>query len=403
MKKKKKQQVQLLDVLKGYKKVTDDMSLAGDIERKSAKRVKKQTVEDIEQKLIDKEEVVETSPLQIGIVGIGSIGTPMAVMLASKGYDVEITKKSDNALTIDNRINLEINGEFGDKSCLIKNVKNNQFTTKKDVIIMCTQSFSTIGALKEVKKYLKPNGIVISMQNVLNVDDVLKVISKDKYIALVVDWTATRINNNQVFVLRKANMHIGAFSDKAKLYLPIVKKILDSVQPTIIQEDMMSFIASRFVLNCALSCVLTITGYKLKYTIAKKTARKLIVGIINETLQVFENRGIKVPPYCGILDYYKFTQKGLSGWWYRHRMFSKFSMQNGNMSSSILKALENRKKSELDSMCARIVEMAKESGIDVPFNETVANFLYDVEEGKESIFMENLNNPCFTNLKIKWR
>jgi len=166
---------------------------------------------------------------------------------------------------------------------------------------------------------------------------------------------------------------------------------------------MMSFIASRFVLNCALSCVLTITGYKLKYTIAKKTARKLIVGIINETLQVFENRGIKVPPYCGILDYYKFTQKGLSGWWYRHRMFSKFSMQNGNMSSSILKALENRKKSELDSMCARIVEMAKESGIDVPFNETVANFLYDVEEGKESIFMENLNNPCFTNLKIKWR
>ena len=45
--------------------------------------------------------------------------------------------------------------------------------------------------------------------------------------------------------------------------------------------------------------------------------------------------------------------------------------------------------------------LAKEKGIDVPFNETITNFLKDVEDGKESIFMENLQNPCFTNLKIK--
>jgi 2-dehydropantoate 2-reductase len=324
-------------------------------------------------------------------------------MLASKGYDVEITKKSDNALTIDNMINLEINGEFGDKSCLIKNVKNNQFTSQKDVLIMCTQSFSTAGALKEVYKYLKPNGIVISMQNVLNINEILKIVPKERYVALIVDWTATRINNNQVFVLRKANMHIGVFSDKAKVFLPIVKKIFDAVQPTIIQDNMMAFIASRFTLNCALSCVLSVTGFKLKFTMQKKTARKLIVGMISEMLQVFEAFGIEVPPYCGMLDYKKFTEKSLSGWWYRRLMFNRFIRQNGNMSSSILKALENKKKSELDSMCARIVDMAKEKGIDVPFNETVANFLYDVEEGKESIFMENLSNPCFENLKIKWR
>ena len=198
-------------------------------------------------------------------------------------------------------------------------------------------------------------------------------------------------------------MHIGVFDDKAKVYLPVVRKLLNCVQPTIIQDNMMAFIASRFVLNCALSCVLTVTGYKLKYTMAKKTARKLVIGIINEMLQVFESIGIKVPPYCGILDYYKFTEKGLSGSIYRHRMFGRFVRQNGNMSSSVLSALENKKKSELDSMCARIVEMAKEKGIDVPFNETVANFLYDVEDGKESIFMENLTNPCFENLKIRWR
>ena len=42
MKNKKKQQVQLLDVLNGYKKTTDDMSLAGDIEKKNLKKSKNQ-------------------------------------------------------------------------------------------------------------------------------------------------------------------------------------------------------------------------------------------------------------------------------------------------------------------------------------------------------------------------
>lgn len=120
-------------------------------------------------------------------------------------------------------------------------------------------------------------------------------------------------------------------------------------------------------------------------------------------LEVFEAYGINVPPYCDSLDYYKFTEKSLKGQWYRAVIFARFVKKNGDMSSSILRALENKKKTELDSMCSRIVEMAKAKDMSVPFNETVAKFLYDVEEGKETIFMGNMTNPCFTKLKINWR
>ena len=165
----------------------------------------------------------------------------------------------------------------------------------------------------------------------------------------------------------------------------------------------MSFIASRFVLNCTLSCVLAITGHKLKHTMLRKSAKNLVLGTISEMLEVFEAYGIKVPPYCDTLDYYLLTKKGIRGWFYRQQVFNSFIRKNGDMSSSILRALENKKKTELDSLCARVVEMAKEKNIEVPFNETISNFLYDVEAGNETIFMENLNNPCFTSLKIKWR
>ena len=165
---------------------------------------------------------------------------------------------------------------------------------------------------------------------------------------------------------------------------------------------MMSFIASRFVLSSTLSCVLAITGHNLKKSLTNKTTRKLIVGTIAEMLEVFEAYDIKVFPYCNSLDYYKFVKRGLKGWIYRNIIFNRLMNKNGDLTSSQLRALENKKRTELDSMCSSIVNMAKAKNIDVPFNETISNFLYDVEEGKETIFMENLNKPCFTNLKIKW-
>ena len=149
--------------------------------------------------------------------------------------------------------------------------------------------------------------------------------------------------------------------------------------------------------------MLAITGHKLKRTMLQKQAKKLTIGMISEMIEVFESYGIKILPYCGKLDYYKFTSRSLSGWIYRKIMFGRFVNQNGDMSSSILRSLENKKKTELDNMSFKVVKMAYEKNIYVPFNETISNFLRDVENGKESIFMENLNNPCFVDLKIKWR
>lgn len=372
-----------------FLKTKTDRQLASTYEQSSQKTSKKTS------------DVSDT--IKIGIVGIGSIGTPIALILASSGYDVEITKKNTDALVIDNCVNLEINGAFGDKSYLVPCVQNNKFTSQKDIIIMCTQSFSTAGALGEVKKFLKPDGIVVSMQNVLNLEDVLKVVPKERYIAMIIDWTATRLEMNHVLVLRQSDMHIGVFDDEAKQYLPMIKGVLEHIQPVQIHDDMYSFIASRFVLSCAVSSVLALTGHNLRKSMQNKVAKKLLIGIISEMLEVFEACGINVPPYCDSLDYYRFTKKGLSGQWYRAVIFARFVKKNGDMSSSILRALENKKKTELDSMCSRIVEMAKAKDMSVPFNETVAKFLYDVEGGKETIFMGNMTNPCFTKLKINWR
>jgi len=351
----------------------------------------------------EQKQVNAPEKLRIGVVGVGSIGTTIALLLSQAGYDVEITKKSPNALRIDNCINLEINGKFGDRSQLVACVENNNFSSEKDVIIMCTRSYSTAGALKEIKKFLKPTGVVISLQNVLNYEQVLKVIPASKYIGMVIDWTATRVNTNHVSVLTDGEIHIGAFNKKASSILPIIEKLLSCVSPVKVEENFLDFVISRFILNCTISSLIAITGHPLKETLQHKKAREMMIGLMREMMHVFNAYDINILDYREMFNYHKFVKRGLLGNAYRYKIFSRLSKKYSEMSSSVLRNLERGEKTELDSLCNRVVEMAEKKGIQVPFNSAVATFLSDVENGNQSIFMENLQSQYFNNLKINWR
>lgn len=339
--------------------------------------------------------------ISIGIVGVGSIGTTIAVMLAKAGYDVEITKKTTSDLAIDNRINLEVTGSFGDHTYLVKCVQNNRFTSEKDYIIMCTRSYSTVDALKEVKKYLKPTGKVVSVQNVINYSKITKVIPASSYVAMVINFTATRLKLNEVKVTSYGNIHIGALTSGVNL--KPLQKVLSSVTETVIDNDITSYIASKYILNTSLNSIMAITGHRLGVTFADKTALKLLIGLIREMLKVFESYGIVVKDYDENLNYYKLTAKGLWGHLYRKKIFYRLIKQNGDNGSTLLYDLENNRKTELDSMCARVCEMADAHGIDVPFNRAVAEFLDRAENHLENLNLGNLELPEFTKLKINWR
>ena len=47
-----------------------------------------------------------------------------------------------------------------------------------------------------------------------------------------------------------------------------------------------------------------------------------------------------------------------------------------------------------------VVEFAKDVNVPVPFCTAVAEFLQDVEDGKHSIIIDNLNNEVFKKLEI---
>lgn len=337
--------------------------------------------------------------LKIGIVGVGAIGTVFALLLKDKGYDVEITKKNTLGLTIDNNVNLEINGALGNRSYLVPYMQNNKFSSMKDVLFVFTKSCAVEEAFNDVKKWLSPNGVVVVVQNVFNYLELDEILPHGRFVPIVIDFNAVRLDENHVRVLHGGHIHLGVISEESKIYLPFLKNILSCVSEVVMEDDMPSFIVSRFILSNTISSICALTGYNLGKTLEIKQARKIFVALMREQVNTFKASGIKILPYSETLDYEQFVENTFAGLRYRGKMFSRLIKQNGEMVSSTLRALENKQPTELDSMCARVVQLAKSHNIEVPYCEAVATILSDVEMGKRTIYEENLNDPLFKELE----
>lgn len=330
--------------------------------------------------------------LEIGIVGAGTIGRVLALFLTKKGYNVELTARDENELVIDNRLNVEICGEFGEQSVLVPYVTNNKFSTKKDIIFVMVKSFKITSALSQILKYLRPNGIIVGIQNVLNLEEFFEVIPSNRFVSWVADWSAFRyVDRRLVIVNKRGDNHIGVLNSGAKVFLPIVKNLLSCIEDTHIENDMLDFILSKFILTSLTSCLGALTGYNLGHILKEKQGKRLYINLIKEQLTVFESMlNHPVSPYYDALDYYKFVEEGMSGAIYRSNMFRRLINQNHNTVSSVLRNLEYNKPTELDCLIKKVVKIANNRGIEVPYCTQLSIILDEIALYKRGIVIDNL-------------
>ncbi len=337
--------------------------------------------------------------LKIGVVGSGSVGRIISLFLTDAGYDVEMTTKLNEDLVIDNMINVEICGAFGEKNVLVPYVLSNKFTSPKDIIFVMTKSFKIKDALSDTMQYLKEDGIVVGIQNVLNLEEFFSVIPSSKYISLVVDWNAFRyVDRKLVIVNHAGDNHIGVLNPKAKMFVPIVKKLMDNVTNTIVEEDMLDFIWSKFILTSLTSSLGALTGYNLAHILKTKEGKRLYINLIKEEIIVAEAMlRHRVSGFNFGFDYYKFVEDSISGVLYRSSMFRRLINQNHNTVSSVLRNLENNRPTELDCLIKRVTEIAKANNIVVPYCTQLATILDEIARGEKSIIMENINDDRLKN------
>ena len=184
---------------------------------------------------------------------------------------------------------------------------------------------------------------------------------------------------------------IGRLDGEDKPELVFLVNALSEVVPTLKTKNIYGHLYSKLIINSCITTLGALTGLTLGKMLARKRARDIFIRIMKEAMDVANALNIKVEPYAGKLDYYRFFKNpGFAGQLYRHLFILLLGIKYRKLKSSSLQSLERGKPTEIDYFNGYIAARGKEKGVNTPVNDILTRMVKEIEQKKRTIQPGNL-------------
>ena len=307
------------------------------------------------------------------VFGTGALGTVFGGFLQKFGCDVsyyDAYSQDGSHFDIITKNGIKIEGIWGEHNISpIKIFDIESDNSKFDVILLCVKSTATKFAAEQASKFLKEDGLMISIQNGLNNWELIsEVVGKNRTIGGRIIFGVERPAPGVV--------KVSVYADKVLLGNPWQKQEFNSDLLTQIGEDINNSkipteIVSSEKINAKLwekvlyNSVLNPLGALLEVPYGK-------LGENPETLHIMENilqEIFKVIKAMKIVVYFK-DWKG-----YYALLIDTLLPLTKNHHSSMYQDIKAGRKTEIDALNGAIVKYAKKLNISIPFNEMLVNLI----------------------------
>jgi 2-dehydropantoate 2-reductase len=289
--------------------------------------------------------------MKIMVFGAGAIGSLFGAFL-SKNHDVILIGRPSHAKAIQKN-GLEIIGKtrLNVKPRAESSVKNIDFSP--DLLIITVKSYDTEVAIKQAKKIIDEKTIVMSLQNGLdNIDVLKKYVDCKKIIAGITTHGVFFSKPGVIEHTGFGDTTIGELDGKTSVRVKnIVKELNRSGIKTDLSKNITEDIWVKAVVNSSINPLTTIFQCKNGYLLENPVLHGIVEKVCYESCMVGKNIGLSFS-YREILD------KTVD-------VINKTS----NNHSSMLQSVKNRKKTEIESINGKIVEIGGRYGVDVFLNK----------------------------------
>lgn len=340
--------------------------------------------------------------LKIAVVGGNDFGKALSTTLVSCGYDVEmVCRDKHKAIKIDNSYAFEIDGDWGSKTFLVPFVTDiDNLSSNKDIIIFATKSYKTIERVSKAVNHLTPKGTIVTMQNIFIIDQLFRLIPDQISVCMVSDITCKSVNR-VTYVKDTNGVTIGSYNKSAVNRMKLIGNIFSQFTSVNYTNDIVGFSLGRNIINGAISILGGISGLRLKDIMDDRNGRYLFCRIIEESIRLSNKYKINVVPYNYQLDYYKFVEKSISGWFYRYGIMRMLKKQNRHVKSSTLHSIENKERIEITILLENLLHRAKQVRVDMRYLRALYEILRDIEDGKRNVDKNVFYDPILVGLSKK--
>jgi 2-dehydropantoate 2-reductase len=346
------------------------------------------------------EEAMLTKDSKIAIIGAGAIGGVTAAFMKQNGHELEIVcKHRDTADKISHQ-GIHITGVKGEHRVQLKAVADiSDLSEPIDLVFIATKATECVKAAKDLLPFLKPDSVVVSLQNGICEHDLSDILGKERIIGCVVGWGASHNGPAELEITSEGEFVIGNIDHQPDDRLDHIRQMLDAVYPTRISNNILGELYSKLIINSCINSLGVIGGVKLGELLANKKVRTIFINLMREAMAVAAAMNIKVEPAGGgKLDYYKLLEGKT---WLtdlnRHLTIRIIGFKYRRIKSSSLQSIERGRLTEIDFLNGYISDRGREQGVPTPYNDAVRDMVHEIEDGKRKMSLRNVEEAVFND------
>ena len=304
--------------------------------------------------------------MRIAIVGAGVIGTIFAYIFGKK-HDVTLVEVVKEKVDLYRKEGYTIIMPDG-KEVHVDDVSITNDPKEVgvvDLVQISVKGYATEAATKGALPMIGDDTMVLSVQNGLVHDIIASVVGKEKVIAGITAHSGMPVKPN---VIRYVGGYgplliIGKYDKKPNdRFNWIVEELKKTGEEIVVVDDIEPVIWKKLVANVACNPVAAITGMTSVEALACEDTKALIKMLAEEVVEVAKAKGIYFPEMENIAEF----------------VYEAFAGTKDNK-VSMLQDVENKRRTEIDTLNGAIVREGEKLGVDVKANKVITHIVKSLE------------------------
>ncbi|WP_313344339.1 2-dehydropantoate 2-reductase [Sedimentibacter sp.] len=305
------------------------------------------------------------------VLGAGAMGCLYGGLLKEKGNDVILVDVSRSQVDEINKNGLALETAEGKRNITIKAKFAHDVTEQPDLIILFTKTIHSKSALSSLKEIIGPETMVLSLQNGLGNDEVIKeFVPTDRIIIGTTNFPSDLLKPGNVRSLGKGTTKIMSCNGEVTEKLKQIEMMLNEAGfNCIITEDVFVSIWEKVAFNAACNALTAASRLKLGDVGKTDEGKKLARSIAKEAISVANAKNINANAENVIklieLDFVEHAE---------------------HMPSMMQDVLGNRM-TEIEFINGAVVREAEKLGIDVPVTNVLYKLVSMIQKNYENLII----------------
>lgn len=259
-----------------------------------------------------------------------------------------------------------------------------------DIVFLTAKSYDTCWMVHFIKPYLKPSGVIVSIQNSLNDEWIAPIIGYGRDIASVIELSAEIFEPG--LVSRNTDhsrtwFALGELHGRVTPRILEIADILSAAGKTEINTNIWGAKWTKLAVNCMSQGVAGVLGIFDWEITQNSKILELCIRLGREVFQVGMTLGYRLEPIFGMSaeEFLGSTDEVL-----KKNLVTLISHVGKRARNSVLQDHLKGRRSEVDFMNGLVVKKGEEAGVPTPLNQAITSITKKIEEGILKPSLENL-------------